>query len=143
VGAGVRAPAGLFLHGAPSQLTSLPYRSCLNVPPSGLQIFVKMMKTVMLDVNSTDTLDQIKSQISTIEGIDKNQQMLFFAGSHLEDHNRLADYVMTNSYVDLYVTDGIQIPAQENNRYMVYIIIYPPSDTHAFNAAQTTLHILR
>jgi hypothetical protein len=69
--------------------------------------------------------------------------MLFFAGSHLEDHNRLADYnIMTNSYVDLYVTDGIQIPAQENNRYMVYIIIYPPSGTHAFNAAQTTLHIL-
>jgi hypothetical protein len=103
-----------------------------------------MMKTVMLDVNSTDTLDQISLKSVPSRGLTRTNKCSFFAGSHLEDHNRLADYnIMTNSYVDLYVTDGIQIPAQENNRYMVYIIIYPPSGTHVFNAAQTTLHILR
>jgi len=68
------------------------------------------MKTVPLDVKSTDTIDQIKSQISALEGIDSSQQALFFAGNQLEKDNRLADYnIMANSCVDLYVTDGIQI----------------------------------
>ena len=69
-----------------------------------------MVKTVALDVKSTDTVDQIKSKISAIEGIDKSQQVLFFGGNQLENNNRLADYnIMTNSSVDLYVTDGMQI----------------------------------
>ena len=78
--------------------------------PLSLQIYVKMMKTVPLDVKSTDTIDQIKSQISALEGIDSSQQALFFAGNQLEKDNRLADYnIMANSCVDLYVTDGMQI----------------------------------
>jgi ubiquitin C len=77
---------------------------------SSLQIYVKMTKTLALDVNSTDTVDQIKSKIGSIEGIDKSQQALFFAGNHLENDNRIADYdITTNSCVDLYVTDGMQI----------------------------------
>ncbi|RLN41978.1 polyubiquitin-like [Panicum miliaceum] len=78
--------------------------------PPRYKIQVKMVKTVALDVKSTDTVDQIKSKISAIEGIDKSQQALFFGGNHLENNNRLADYnIMTNSSVDLYVTDGMQI----------------------------------
>ena len=81
----------------------------LVVPLSSLQIYVKMMKTVPLDVKSTDTIDQIKSQISALEGIDSSQQALFFAGNQLEKDNRLADYnIMANSCVDLYVTDVMQ-----------------------------------
>jgi len=69
-----------------------------------------MTKIVALDVKSTDTIDQIKSQISALEGIDSSQQALFFAGNQLEKDNRLADYnIMANSCVDLYVTDGMQI----------------------------------
>lgn len=78
--------------------------------PPHYKIYVKMMKTVPLDVKSTDTIDQIKSQISALEGIDSSQQALFFAGNQLEKDNRLADYnIMENSCVDLYVTDGMQI----------------------------------
>ncbi|KAG0549207.1 hypothetical protein BDA96_01G235400 [Sorghum bicolor] len=78
--------------------------------PPHYKIYVKMMKTVPLDVKSTDTIDQIKSQISALEGIDSSQQALFFAGNQLEKDNRLADYnIMANSCVDLYVTDGMQI----------------------------------
>uniref|UniRef100_A0A0A9B8D8 Ubiquitin-like domain-containing protein n=1 Tax=Arundo donax TaxID=35708 RepID=A0A0A9B8D8_ARUDO len=69
-----------------------------------------MMKTVALDVECTDTVHQMKAKIGAIEGIDKRQQELFFAGLHLENDNMLADYnIMTNSSVDLYVTDGMQI----------------------------------
>uniref|UniRef100_A0A0D9XKJ5 Ubiquitin-like domain-containing protein n=1 Tax=Leersia perrieri TaxID=77586 RepID=A0A0D9XKJ5_9ORYZ len=69
-----------------------------------------MMKTFTLNVNSTDTIDQIKTKLSAIEGIDKSKQEMFFDGMHLKNEDKLADYnIMTNSSVDLYVTDGIQI----------------------------------
>ncbi|KAG8091950.1 hypothetical protein GUJ93_ZPchr0012g20231 [Zizania palustris] len=69
-----------------------------------------MMKTVTLDVNCSDTVDQIKSKFSAIEGIDKSTQEMFFSGMHLKNENTIAHYnIMTNSSVDLYVTDGIQI----------------------------------
>ena len=69
-----------------------------------------MMKTVPLDVECTDTVDQVKAKIGAIEGIDKGQQELFFAGIHLKNDNMVTDYgIMDNSFVDLYVTDGIQI----------------------------------
>ena len=69
-----------------------------------------MLKTVALDVKCTDTVDQIKSKFSAIEGIDKNAQELFFAGIHLKNDDKLADYnITTNSSVDLHVTDGMQI----------------------------------
>ncbi|GJM84797.1 hypothetical protein PR202_ga00503 [Eleusine coracana subsp. coracana] len=75
-----------------------------------MQVYVKVIKTVAVDVKCTDTVDQIKSQIGAIEGIDKNQQTLFFAGNHLEDDNMLSDYsILANTSVDLYVTDGMQI----------------------------------
>ncbi|CAL4917143.1 unnamed protein product [Urochloa decumbens] len=78
--------------------------------PPHYKIYVKMVKEVALDVKCTDTVDQIKSKISSIEGIEKSQQVLFFGGKHLENNRRLADYnIMTNSSVDLYVTDGIQM----------------------------------
>ncbi|WVZ59277.1 hypothetical protein U9M48_009444 [Paspalum notatum var. saurae] len=74
------------------------------------KIYVKMLKTVALDVESTDTVDQIKHKIGAIEGIDKSQQQLFFAGFHLENDTMLTDYdIMANSSVELYVTDGMQI----------------------------------
>ncbi|RLN18957.1 polyubiquitin-like [Panicum miliaceum] len=77
---------------------------------SSYKIYVKMMKTVPLDVEYTDTVDQVKAKIGAIEGIDKGQQELFFAGIHLKNDNVITDYgIMANSYVDLYVTDGIQI----------------------------------
>lgn len=69
-----------------------------------------MIKTVRLDVECTDTVDQVKAKICAVEGIDKGQQELFFAGIHLQNDSMLTDYdIMANSFVDLYVTDGIQI----------------------------------
>lgn len=78
--------------------------------PTNYKIYVRMLKTVPLDVKCTDTIDQIKSKIGAIEGIDKTQQALFFDGNQLENNSRLADYnIMINSSVDLYVTDGMRV----------------------------------
>lgn len=38
-----------------------------------------MMKTVLLDVKSTNTIVQIKSKIGALEGIGNSQKALFFA----------------------------------------------------------------
>jgi hypothetical protein len=38
----------------------------------------------------------------------------------------------------------VSVPTEKHNRYIfTYVITYPPSDVHAFNAMWTTLHMLR